>query len=156
MLGQDFMNIYFKDGNFRKFYMKDILEIVSSKVDADNVQHSNYDYQHITTLSDKYIYRLEDVDSITFTKIDEEKAEQNFVTAMPEVFSAIEGCETIADVEDKINQIKNSDGVADAWCDGEDLFVSIAEDEVYTFHFSQFSHSPIFSKRTNEDVIGRF
>ena len=75
VLGQDFMNIYFKDGNFRKFYMKNILEIATSKVDADNVQHNSYDYQHITTLTDKYIYRLDDVDSITFTSVDEEIAE---------------------------------------------------------------------------------
>ena len=136
MMGQDFMNIYFKNGDFRKFYMKNITEITTKKVDADGVQHSDYDYQYITTIYDKYVYNLEDVDSITFTKIDEEKAEQNFVSAMPVVFSVIDDCETIGDVESRIDEIKNAEGVADAWSDGHQLYVSIAEDEIYSFHFS--------------------
>ena len=136
MMGQDFMNVYFKDGTFRKFYLKNVTEITTSKLDADSIQHGEYDYQHVTTIYDKYIYSLEDVDSITFTKIDEEQAKQNFVSAMPVVFEAISGCESIKDVEDKLYQIKNIDGVADVWSDGHQLYVAIAEDEVYSFHFS--------------------
>ncbi len=135
MMGQDFMNIFFKNGDFRKFYMKNITEITTSKFDANGVQHSNVDYQHITTIYDKYVYSLEDVDSITFTKIDEELAEHNFVTAMPSVFSTISDCETIDDVEKKLDIIKNTEGVADAWSDGHILHVAIAQDEVYSFHF---------------------
>ena len=121
MMAQDYMNIFFKNGDFRKFYMKNITEIVATKVDAEGVEHEDYSYQQITTIYDKYIYKLEDVDSITFTKIDEELAEHNFVTAMPQVFSAIGDCETIADVEKKIDQIKNTEGVVDAWSDGHAL-----------------------------------
>ena len=62
--------------------------------------------------------------------------EQNFVSAMPVVFSVIEDCETIGDVESRIDEIKNAKGVADAWSDGHQLYVAIAEDEVYSFHFS--------------------
>ena len=136
MMGQDYMNVYFKDGTFRKFYLKNVTEITTSKLDADGVQHADYDYQHVTTIHNKYVYSLEDVDSVTFTKIDEEKAEQNFVSAMPVVFSVIEDCETIGDVESRIDEIKNAKGVADAWSDGHQLYVAIAEDEVYSFHFS--------------------
>ena len=136
MLGQDFMNVFFKDGTFRKFYMKNVTEIVTSKFDADGVQHGDFDYQHVTTIYEKYVYSLEDVDSITFTKIDEEKAEQNFVSAMPNVFSVIEDCETIEDVDRKIDQIKNIEGVADAWSDGHQLYVAIAEGEVFSFHYN--------------------
>ena len=136
MMAQDYMNIFFKNGDFRKFYMKNIMGIVATKFDAEGVEHEDYSYQQITTIYDKYIYKLEDVDSITFTKIDEEKAEQNFVTAMPQVFSAIEDCETIADVEKKIDQIKNTEGVADAWSDGHELHVSIDEGETFSFHFN--------------------
>ena len=136
MMAQDYMNIFFKNGDFRKFYMKNITEIVATKVDAEGVEHEDYNYQQITTIYDKYVYKLEDVDSITFTKIDEELAEQNFVSAMPQVFSAIEDCETISDVEKKIDQIKNADGVADAWSDGHELHVSIEEGETFSFHFN--------------------
>lgn len=136
VMSQDYMNIYFKNGDFRKFYMKNITEIVASKVDTEGVQHSDFSSQCITTIYDTYVYNIEDVDSITFTKIDEEKAEENFVSAMPEVFSAIDECETIEDVEDKIEDIKNTEGIADAWSDGHQLYVSIAEGETFKFHFN--------------------
>ena len=58
MMGQDFMNVFFKDGTFRKFYMRNVTEIITSKLDADGVQHTDYDYQHVTTIHDKYVYSL--------------------------------------------------------------------------------------------------
>lgn len=139
MMAQDYMNIFFKNGDFRKFYMKNITGIVATKVDAEGVEHEDYSYQQITTIYDKYIYKLEDVDSITFTKIDEELAEQNFVTAMPEVFSAIEDCATIADVEKHLPEIQHMDGVEKAWSDGNQLFIKIAESETFSFVFDPYS-----------------
>ena len=136
MMGQDFMNVFFKDGDFRKFYMKNITEITTSKFDAYGVQHSDIDYQHITTIYDKYVYSLKDVDSITFTKIDEELAEQNFASAMSAVFPILSSCSTIGDAAKSIEQIKNAEGVADAWCDGHELHMAIKEGEVISFHFN--------------------
>lgn len=135
MMGQDFMNIYFKNGDFRKFYMKNILEITTSKFDANGVQHGDNDFQYITTIHDRYVYNLEDVDSITFTKIDEELAEQHFALAMTKVFPIINNCNTIEDIEDKIDIIKKTEWVNDAWCDGHQLFLSIAEGEIISFNF---------------------
>ena len=135
MQSQDYMNIFFKDGSFRKFYMKNVTEIFVSKTDAEGVVHSDYSYQHITTISDKYIYSLEDVDSITFTKRDDKIAEKNFVTAMPQVFNIIENCESIKDAESNIDKIKSVEGIADAWSDGHQLNVAIAEFETFSFHF---------------------
>ena len=145
VMSQDYMNIYFKNGDFRKFYMKNITEIVASKVDTEGVQHSDFSSQCITTIYDTYVFNIEDVDSITFTKIDEEKAEENFVSAMPEVFSAIDECETIEDIEDKIEDIKNTEGVADAWSDGHQLYVSLAEGETFSFHLNHNAHEDLSS-----------
>ena len=136
LLAQDCLVLFFHDGSFRKFYLKDIVEITSSKFDAEGVQHSDYQYQHITTHSNKYVYELENIDSITFSKYNEELAQQNFVKAMPKVFSAISECEKIADVDDKIEQIKNAEGVANAWSDGHKLYVSLSEGETFSFHFN--------------------
>ena len=136
MMGQDFMNVYFKNGDFRKFYLRNVTEITTSKLDADGVKHADYDYQHVTTIHDKYVYSIEDVDSVTFTKIDEEKAEQNFVSAMSSLFPTVDGCETIDEVESKIDQIKSVEGVADAWSDGHQLFISLDEGETISFHFN--------------------
>ena len=150
MLSQDFMNIYFKNGDFRKFYMKNITEIAASKVDSEGVQHSDYCYQRITTIFDTYIYSLEDVDSITFTKIDEEKAEHNFVTAMTEAFPAISSCETITDAEKIIDNIKAAQGIADAWSDGHQLYIAIEEGEVISFHFN---HSPEVDEKSLKENV---
>ena len=146
MQSQDYMNIFFKDGSFRKFYMKNVTEIFASKTDAEGVVHSDYSYQHITTISDKYIYSLEDVDSITFTKRDDKIAEKNFVTAMPQVFNIIENCESIKDVESNMDKIRNIDGVANAWCENHKLYVSIAEGETISIHFN---HDYIPTERNN-------
>ena len=136
MMSQDFMTIYLKDGSFRQFYMSDISEITTSNYDEQGILHGNYLYQHITSIYDKYIYNLEDIDSISFIKINEELAEENFVSAMPKVINTISDCETVKDAETKIFQIKNIDGVEDAWCDGHQLYVKIVNGDIVPFHFS--------------------
>ena len=135
VMAQDYMTVYFKDGTDRKFYLKDIATIATRKQDAEGKQHGDYEYQHITTHHNKYVYNLNEVDSITFSSIDEEAAERNFVAAMPEVFSAISDCNTIDDAEKLIDQINAIDGVGEAWTDGHMLYVLIEEDETYTFDF---------------------
>lgn len=152
MQSQDFMNIFFKDGSFRKFYLKDVTEIAPSKIDLDGVVHNNYAFQYITTLHDKYVYNIEDVDSITFTKIDEVLAEKFFVSAMPQVFNVIESSESIKDVESNIDKIKEIEGIVDAWCDSHELHVSLAEGETFSFHFS---HDVDMNEDLLEDYTNR-
>lgn len=139
LLAQDCLVLFFHDGSFRQFYLKDIVEITSSKVDAEGVQHHDYQYQHIITHSNHYTYIIEDIDSITFSKYNEELAEQNFVEAMPNVFSSISDCKTISDAESHLEEIQHFGGVEDAWSDGHLLHVKIAEGETFTFHFNHDS-----------------
>lgn len=141
ILSQDYMNIYFKNGDHRKFYMKNITEIAASKVDKEGVQHSDYCSQRITTIYDTYVYNLEDVDSVTFTKIDEELVKQNFVSAMTTAFPIIDGCETIDEAETKIGQIKDAEGLEDVWSDGHQMYLKIAGGETYSFHFDHYANS---------------
>ncbi len=125
MMGQDFMNVYFKNGDYHKFYMKNILEITTSKYDAEGIPHSDYDFQHVTTLHNKYVYALSDVDCITFTKCDEEQVKANINAAMPKIYSLLSGCSSIIDVEKSISSFKEIEELEDAWCDGHELYVSI-------------------------------
>ncbi len=137
MTGQDYMNIFFKNGDFRKFYMKNVTEIAVTKTDSLGIEHFDYDYQHITTLTDKYVYKLQDVDSITFTKHDEKIGEQNYVSAMSAILPIISDCESIGDAEGKLDLIKSAECVKDAWSDGHQLYVQVIDDETYFFHFNQ-------------------
>lgn len=153
VMGQDFMNIYFKNGDFRKFYLENVTEITTSNFDANGIQHSDIDYQHITTIYDRYVYDLQDVDSITFTKIDEEIAEDNFVTVMSSLVPVISNCETISDAEKMADVIKNMKGVNDVWSDGHQLFIKVDEWETFSFHFNHNkTTNQSSSKIANKDI----
>lgn len=140
MMGQDYMIVFFKDGNCRKFYLKDVTEILTSNVDANGITHSGNNYQHVRTDQIDFVYNLVDVDSVVFSKYNEEQAETSFVDAIPQVISSISECTTIADAEQQIGAIKAISGVEDAWSDGHKLYVKIDEGEVFSFHFSHFSY----------------
>ena len=135
IFAQDALVVFFKDGNFRKFYLRDIVEISTSQYDEYGTASSDYQYQHITTKSEKFVYELSNIECISFSKFEEEKAEQNFLNAMPKVADALSDCETISDAEAQIDQIKAKEGVEDAWSDGHQLYVKIEEGETFSFHF---------------------
>lgn len=135
MLGQDYMKIYFKDGTFRKIYLKNVDEITVSKLDANGISHGGYEYQRITCPQNDYVYSLQDVDSITFTKYNEEKVKEYFDTAMPKVFALFSKCKDISDVESMIDSFKNIKGVERVWIEGSKLYVKIPEWEPMPFHF---------------------
>ena len=125
VMAQDYMRVYFKDGTSRKFYLNDITSIATKKLDADGIQHSDYEYQHITTRNNNYTYNLNEVDSITFTNINEDLEEQHFVDGMSTVMSAITENSLIYDVDFLIYLITQSEAVEDAWSDGNTLNVKI-------------------------------
>ncbi len=132
---QDALVIYFNDGNFRQFYLRDVVEMYTSKNDENGVPHNDFQYQVVATQSDKFFYDLGSVNSIYFSKYHDDEAEKNFVNAMPKVVNALSDCKTIRDAEVRIEQIMNCDGVEDAWSDGHQLYVKIEEGETFSFHF---------------------
>ncbi|MBR6264540.1 MAG: hypothetical protein IKR05_15190 [Prevotella sp.] len=146
MMGQDWMEIHFKDGKYRKFYLKYLIDFSPSKFDSNGVQHSNYDYQRVVTKDDVFIYKLADVDSISFTKYEEEIAKKNYVDAMTVVFNVLSNNPTLADVIKHIDEIKKSEGVDNAWSDGHQLFVKVKGFDVVPFHFS---HDSILNEDLN-------
>ena len=135
MMAQDWMNVFFKDGTSRKFCLKDVKEISISHFDAAGVQYKDYKYQYVKTQHKTYVYALNYVDSVTFTKYNEEKVKENLSTAIPSIFSVLEDCEDISDVEKSILQLNNTSGVEKAWSDGHQLFVSIKGWETMSFQF---------------------
>ena len=146
---QDFINIFFKNGDARKFYLNEIIEFKATKKDADGVQHNDYDYQYIKTLSDEYIYRIEDVESISFAKRNEVIEEQNFVNAMTSVFPIINECLDIDDIESHLDAIKTAEGVERAWTDEHQLYIEIKEGEILSFHFD---HNELVDESSIEEI----
>ena len=136
VFAQDAFVVFFNDGTFRKFYLRDIVEISTSQYDENGTAHGDYQYQHITTKSGSFVYSLSNIDCIAFSKNEEAQAEENFAETMPEVVSVLSGCENISQAEAQVEQIKEMEGVEDAWSDGHQLYVKIEDCATFNFHFS--------------------
>ena len=136
MQGQDFLNVYFKDGTFRIFHFSSLESLSTSSIDAEGYQHSDKHFQHITTLTDEYVYDLADIDRIEFTKYKEDVVLDNIANTMEEVLPLLSNCENIADAENLIENIKRFDNVEEAWSDGHILHVKIKDWETMSFHFN--------------------
>ncbi len=141
VMAQDYMRVYFKDRSCRKFYLNDITSIATKKLDADGIQHSDYEYQHITTHHNKYVYNLNEVDSITFSKFKEEEVINNMSVTLPEIFEVISSCSNVNDINNYLSKIKNYQGVEDAWVSGVELFVTFKGWETMSFTFPHNSDS---------------
>lgn len=127
MVAQDCMEVYFNDGTRRKFFLRNLEDITVSKYDAAGVSHSDFIFQQVVTKDGKYVYNINDIDSITFTKYPEEVVEHNVASSLSTIFPALDNCKTIDDIEGKIELIKNSEGVEDAWINGNELCVKIKD-----------------------------
>lgn len=136
MMGQDFLNIYFKDGTFRIFHFNTIVELYTSAYDSDGVQHTDNQFQHVKTNYDEFVYNINDIDSISFTKYKEDVVLENISKTMEDVLPIIANCENIADVEKQIEDINQSKYIEKAWSDGHELHIKIKDWKTMTFHFN--------------------
>ena len=143
MLSQDFMNVYFKDGTFRTFHFNTIKEISVSKIDADGSWYSDYQFQHIVTKNEEFVYDLALIDSISFTKYQEHVVRNNTKEALTTALPLLSKCFSAREAEEEIETIKGSEGVETAWVEGDFLFIKIKEGETISFHFSPEDAEPI-------------
>lgn len=73
MLAQDFLTLHMKDGSKKRYYWAEVKELKQSKMDADGQVHADYCSQMIKIGQNVYYIPLSDIESIDFTKVDEEK-----------------------------------------------------------------------------------
>lgn len=136
MMGQDWMELQFKNGVFKKFYLKNVSSIFTSQYDGDGTKHSDFQYQHVVSNGKSYVYALSDIEYLSFTKYDGVKEKANVTSALTAIEPVLVNCNSIADAESKIEQIKAANGVEKAWSDGHCLNVKIAGSETITYHFN--------------------
>lgn len=137
MKGQDFLNVYFKDGTFRIFHFDNVKSLFISQYDANGIQHADYDYQHITTSNNEFVYLLTEIDSISFTKYNKEVVEENLVEAMDVVTTELFNQGDMIDAEKLTENLRNSKAIEDAWIEGNFLHVKVSEWEKMSFMLSQ-------------------
>lgn len=133
--GQDFLNIYFSDGTFKIFHFDGFESLYVNKIDAEGVAHDDDMFQHVMSSGKEYVYNLTDIDSIAFTKIDEEKAASNMASALTAILPALKDCESIGEVSEKLDDVKHAEGVETAWISGEYLFIKIRDWETITMGY---------------------
>lgn len=140
--GQDFLNIYFKDGTFRIFHFDSFESLRVSKIDADGVAHEDYQYQHVLSGGKEFVYNLADIDSISFTKYNEQKVETNVSDAMSTILPELKSCKTFSEMAEKLEAINQTQGVEKAWVDGDFIYVKIRDWETIVFSFQSYVDEP--------------
>lgn len=138
MVAQDFLNIYFHDGTFRIFHFDNVKELCVTRYDAEGIGHDDYQYQHVITLNEEFVYDLADIDSISFTKYNDQVVEENVQSAMQTVLPALSQCETAGEVAKYLDQIKESEGVETAWIENGVLYVKIEGWQNLKFYFNNY------------------
>lgn len=134
-MSQDFLNIYFKDGTFRIFHFDSFKSLSVSKIDADGIAHDDYMFQHVVSGGKEFVYNLADIDSISFTKYNEQEAGKNMTRAMNAILPELKDCDNINQASAKLEAINQSDGVEKAWIEGDYMFVKIRDMETIMFCF---------------------
>lgn len=141
MQSQDDMRIYFKDGTNRQLYLREVNSISTSQLDENGTFHSDAFYQHIETTLGELIFDLSEIDSIAFTKYDEAIVKENVQKAMTSIMPSLNNCESIADAEKIMDQLKESEKITDVRSDGEQLYVDIEKYGTISFDFGDHHHS---------------
>lgn len=136
MMGQDYLNVCFKKGESRKILLRNVTGIATSKSDDEGNISSDYHYLHISTEYNKYVYNLDDIDCISYKKCSESEVEGNMVNSYNALFPILDACESISDVEKRMEDIKDAEAVENAWSDGRYLYVKIKDGDTMSFCFN--------------------
>ena len=70
MIAQDYsyVNVILKNGDSKKFFLKDVSKIYTSKTDANGMQQGDSQFQYITTVNEEFVCDLDEIDCIDFVK----------------------------------------------------------------------------------------
>lgn len=153
MVGQDFMNVYFKDGTTKTFHLDGVKSLEITRIDSEGYAHPEYNYQHITTVNEDYVYCIDEVDSILFTKYNRIQTEQNISSTLTDLFPVLGGCGSIDEVQNKIEKIKGIGAIDKVWIDGESLFIKIKEWTTMSFDFSYNNENSISTEGIKDIAI---
>ncbi len=136
MMAQDYMEIHFKNGEYKKLFLREVGEIGTKQYDSDGAIYSDYRYLHINTSLGELVYDINDIEDVSFSKFNEEEVKETVNSVMSTTVPILNDCETLAEAEQKIELIKEAEGVIDAWSDGHQLFVEMEDRGTISFHYS--------------------
>lgn len=91
MQSQDFLTVYLKEGTIERHLMSLVDEISVSKYDREGVLHSDYVSQVIKMKDVEYLYPIDEIDSISFRKVDINQAAEDIANVITTINTLIEG-----------------------------------------------------------------
>ena len=121
----DYLKIYYKDGHTERHYMRLVESISATKRDKNGIIHDDYQMQLIVMQDTTYSYYFAEIDSMSFTKVDEEQVKNDVEKVSNTVTPIVEQCSNIEELAEHINEIKNMDEVEDVWREGNSIAVQV-------------------------------
>lgn len=149
MMAQDYMEIHFKNGEYKKLFLREVGEIGTKQYDSDGAIYSDYRYLHVNTSLGELVYDINDIEDVSFSKFNEEEVKETVNSVMSTTVPILNDCETLAEAEQKIELIKEAEGVIDAWSDGHQLFVEMEDRGTISFHYSHDSNENQSNSKEN-------
>ena len=149
---QNYLKLYFKDGHTERHFMHLVQNITASKYDLEGNLHSDYQIQQIVMPDTTYSYYIADIDSMAFTKVNDQKVISDIKTTATFVESKLQQYD-ITEMESSLSEIKSLDGVQDAYIEESNLIVDIVDWGSLCYHLSHDSDSDLPDLAVNSKAI---
>ena len=127
MMGQDYLKIYFKDGHTERHLLSLVKKITTSKVDLNGVTHSDYQVQQIWMADTIYTHSFEDIDSVSFRKVNEEQVVNNAESVSSTLEEILRDCDSFDEIKSYSEQIRNNSGVEEVVVNDNSVIVQIKD-----------------------------
>ena len=136
MMGQDYLKLYFKDGHTERHFMNLVKDISATRYDLEGNLHSDYQMQQIVMEDTTYSYYIEDIDSMTFRKVDEEQIKKDIADVVSNIEPIFIQCPDSLTISQYLDQIQNLKGVEKVSLTEKDLMLFIKDSYPIIYPFS--------------------
>ena len=134
-MAQDYLTVFFKDGKTESFYMRAVNKFYTSKYDSLGVFHDDFQTQVIETTKNTFSYALSEIDSVSFTKFNEEEVKKNFISAISASSEVFSKCDSIDDLAKYIDELRQNEGIESVSYDDNCLYVDVKDWQTIVFFF---------------------
>ena len=132
----EYFTIYFSDGTKSEpFYATDVDSICYSKLSIDSIAYDIWQVQEIYTCDSVYRYPLAQIDSLSFKVVDVSNVARDIAKASASIVPLFSKCNSIKELSEYLQAIKEHKEVEDAWTDNQTLFVKIRDWGTMTFSY---------------------
>ncbi len=144
----EYFNIYFHDGTKSEpFYAVDVDSIRYSKIDIDSMVYNNWIVQEIWCPDSVYRYRIADIDSLSFKEVDIDKVSNAIAHVSAYIDPLYLQCSSPKELEQRVAELGNLEGVEKMWSDNQSLFVKICDWGVTAYSYSP-DYTPVMEQES--------